>query len=138
MFYLVYVSMAADDLKEGDLLDILAKSREGNRKHEITGLLLHKDGNFMQALEGEETVVRALYDKIRLDPRHRGVLTLVEGRRDERHYAGWSMGFEDLNTPEVGDLPGYSDLLERPLTAEAFQEDPAECERLLLAFKKGE
>ena len=82
MFFLVYVSMAQEKMSKEDLLDILAQSREANAKAGITGMLLYKDGNFMQALEGEETAVRALYARICRDPRHRGILTLVEGERE--------------------------------------------------------
>ena len=94
MFYLVYVSMAAENISKADLLDILAKSRENNSKAGITGMLLHKDENFMQVLEGEEAAVRALYQRLLLDPRHRGILTLVEGEREERHFADGPWAFK--------------------------------------------
>ena len=138
MFYLVYVSMAAENISKEDLLKILAESRENNSKAGITGMLLHKDQNFMQVLEGEEAAVRALYQRILLDPRHRGILTLVEGERGERHFADWSMGFQDLSTPEARATPGYSEFLDLPLTAEEFTTDPGRCEKLLWAFKRGE
>lgn len=138
MFYLVYVSMSAEDISKEDLLDILAKSRDENSKAGITGMLLHKDGNFMQVLEGEETAVRALYQRIILDPRHRGILTLVEGHREKRHFADWSMGFQDLGAPEARSTPGYSEFLDLPLTADVFSKDPGRCEKLLWAFKRGD
>ena len=138
MFYLVYVSMSAGDISKEDLLDILEKSRHKNAEAGITGMLLHKDGNFMQVLEGEETAVRALYQRIIHDPRHRGILTLVEGERDERHFADWSMGFQDLSKPEARSTPGYSEFLDLPLTADEFSRNPARCEKLLWAFKRGD
>jgi hypothetical protein len=137
MFSLVYVSVAQEALSKEDLLDILAKSRESNPKAGITGMLLYKDGNFMQVLEGEEAAVRELYGRIARDPRHLGVLTLVEGEREERCFGEWSMGFQDLGAPEARALPGYSDFLDT-LTAEHFAEDRGQCERLLLAFKRGD
>lgn len=138
MFYLVYVSMAADNLSKEDRLAILATSREHNAKLGITGMLLFKDDNFMQVLEGEEATVRELYERIKLDPRHRGIVTLVEGHREERRFADWSMGFQDLNSEEARSLPGYSEFLDLPLTADTFSKNPGECERLLLAFKRGD
>jgi len=135
MFYLVYVSLAADDISKQDLLDILEESRPRNSHAGITGMLLYKDGNFMQVLEGEEPSVKELYERVRRDSRHRGVLTLAEGQRQRRQFGDWSMGFRDLNDPEVRSTPGYSEFLNTPLTAESFTRDPAQCERLLWVFK---
>ena len=138
MFFLVYVSVAQENVSREDLLEILAKSREANAKAGITGMLLYKDGKFMQALEGEETAVRELYSRISRDPRHLGVLTLVEGEREDRCFGDWSMGFQDLSAPEARAIPGYSEFLNMPLTAEEFSRNPGQCERLLWAFKRGE
>ena len=138
MFYLVYVSVAAEKASKDDLLEILARSRTNNAEAGITGLLLYKDGNYMQVLEGEEKAVRDLYARIRRDPRHLGIVTLVEGRRDNRCFGDWSMGFQDLSSLEARDVPGYSEFLNTPLTAEEFSSDPGQCERLLWAFKRGE
>ena len=138
MFYLVYVSVAAEKASKDDLLEILARSRTNNAEAGITGMLLYKDGNYMQVLEGEEKAVRDLYARIRRDPRHLGIVTLVEGRRDNRCFGDWSMGFQDLSSPEARDVPGYSEFLNTPLTAEEFSSDPGQCERLLWAFKRGQ
>jgi hypothetical protein len=138
VFYLVYVSAAQDKMSKEDLLDILEESREANARAGITGMLLYKDGNFMQALEGEESAVRELYGRISRDPRHRGVLTLVEGEREDRGFADWSMGFQDLSSPEARATPGYSEFMNMPLTAEEFSKNPGLCERLLWAFKRAE
>ena len=138
MFYLVYVSVAAEKVSKDDLLEILARSRTNNAEAGITGMLLYKDGNYMQVLEGDEKAVRDLYARIRRDPRHLGIVTLVEGRRDNRCFGDWSMGFQDLSSPEARDVPGYSEFLNTPLTAEEFSSDPGQCERLLWAFKRGQ
>jgi hypothetical protein len=138
MFHLVYVSDAAEKVSKDDLLAILAESRENNAAAGITGMLLYKDGTYMQVLEGEEDAVRSLYARIRRDPRHKGVVTLVEGRTDRRSFGDWSMAFQDLGSPEARATPGYSEFMNMPLTAEAFQKNPEQCERLLWAFKRGE
>jgi hypothetical protein len=138
MFYLVYVSVAAEKASKDDLLEILARSRTKNAEAGITGMLLYKDGNYMQVLEGEEKAVRDLYARIRRDPRHLGVVTLVEGQRENRCFGDWSMGFQDLGAPEVREVSGYSEFLNTPLTAEEFSRDPGQCERLLWAFKRGD
>ncbi len=138
MFYLVYVSVAAENVSRDDLLEILSWSRTKNAEAGITGMLLYKEGNFMQVLEGEESAVRDLYTRIRQDPRHLGIVTLVEGERERRCFGDWSMGFHDLSAPEARQVPGYSEFLNTPLTAEEFSSDPGQCERLLWAFKRGD
>ncbi len=63
MFSLTYVSSAVRPFAEDELADLLAVSRQNNARLGITGMLLYKDGNFMQVLEGEEAEVRTLYEK---------------------------------------------------------------------------
>jgi Sensors of blue-light using FAD len=136
LFSLVYVSSAVRPLSRSDLEDLLATSRENNARAGITGMLLYKDGNFMQVLEGEEEAVRALYEKIGEDPRHRGEITLREDSTEGRQFPGWSMGFRDLQSREARDVPGYSEFMNTPLTGREFSEDPTRAQKLLLTFKK--
>jgi hypothetical protein len=46
------------------------------------------------------------------------------------------MGFRELGTQDLRDVPGYSEFLNTPLTADAFGEDPDASQRLLLSFKR--
>lgn len=135
MFQLVYLSSAITPFTKDQLLALLAKSRENNGRAGITGMLLYKDGNFMQVLEGEEKAVKAIFAKITRDSRHRGVLTLLEVWREERQFPDWSMGFRDLRSAEALATPGYSEFLNTPLTGEEFSSDPTRCQKLLLTFK---
>jgi hypothetical protein len=136
LFYLVYASSAVRPFSRPDLSDLLATSRENNARLGITGMLLYKDGNFLQALEGEEGAVRALYERIGTDPRHGGEITLLEGHTEERQFPDWSMGFRDLNSPEERDASGYSEFLNAPLTGQEFSDDPTRAQKLLLTFKR--
>lgn len=45
-------------------------------------MLLYKDGNFMQLLEGEKEAVLRLHKNIIVDPRHKGFLTLLQGETE--------------------------------------------------------
>jgi hypothetical protein len=136
MFSLVYISSAADPMSSADLADLLSRSQRHNASLGVTGMLLYKDGNVMQVLEGEESVVMKLYSKIKGDPRHRGVLTLLQGPVPERQFPDWSMGFRDLRADEPNAAPGYSEFLNTPLTGQEFSADPTRCQRLLMTFKK--
>lgn len=136
MFFIVYVSSAAQAFSRAELLDILAKSRANNTQLGVTGMLLYKDGNIIQVLEGEESVVQKLYAKIASDVRHQGLITLVQGTIAARQFPDWSMGFYDLKYADNLSHPGYSEFMNTPLTGAGFSSDPTRCQRLLLLFKQ--
>ena len=136
VFSLVYVSSATTLFSEADLADILRTSRERNAAVGVTGALLYSDGNLMQVLEGDETVVRALYGRISRDPRHTGLITVLEGHQDTRQFADWSMAGRDLQPTPLAAAEGYSDFLNTPFTAAEFGPRPTACQQLLTSFKQ--
>ena len=136
MFRLIYVSSAHIKFSECDLVDLMAQSRERNVNDGITGLLLYKDGNFLQVLEGEQTAVLKTYARIARDVRHHGLIILLQERFVERTFPEWSMAFRDLNSPEVVSSPSFSPFLNTALTGHEFSSDPSRCEKFLLTFKK--
>jgi len=136
MYAIVYVSTETSRFSDRDLVALLTESRDKNLVSEITGLLLYKDGNFMQLLEGPEQAVRTTMEKIKIDSRHRSVRVLMEEETPKREFGDWSMGFKKLNAESAGDLPGYSDFLDVPLTSDKFSLDPSKAFRFLLIFKE--
>ncbi len=136
MYFLIYVSSAVKPFSPDELVELLIKSRAHNSSAGISGLLLYKKGNFMQLLEGDEQVVRALHDKIGRDVRHKGLITLLQGPLSERQFPDWSMCFYDLTSADVHELPGYSEFLNTSLTDNSFATDPTKCQRLLMMFKE--
>jgi hypothetical protein len=136
MYFRVYVSTATRPFSQSELVDLLSHCHENNVALGITGLLLYKDGNFMQMLEGEEETVKTLYAKIGRDPRHQGLLTLLEGPQAERQFPDFSMAFRNLDAADITSTPGYSEFLNTPLTADEFSADPTRSQKLLMMFKK--
>ena len=132
----VYLSSAVRPFSNEEIVALLTRCRENNAKVGITGMLLYKEGNFMQVVEGAEKHVRELLEKITRDPRHHGLITLIEGRSAERQFPDWTMGFRDLNSDVVKQLPGYSEFLNVPLSGAEFRDQPTRCQKLLLTFKK--
>jgi hypothetical protein len=137
VYFLVYVSSAVKLFAREELVRLLRKSRANNARNGITGMLLYKDGNFMQILEGEQAAVVETYARISGDRRHRNQIVLLRGEEDERQFPEYKMGFYDLNSPEVHGLPGYSEFLNSPLTGKEFDGDPSRSRKLLLTFKRG-
>jgi hypothetical protein len=136
IYSLIYLSTAVRPFSKVDLLALLMQSRQNNASLDITGILLYKAGTFQQILEGPEGAVKKVFEKVRLDPRHRGVIKFFESIEDERLFPDWSMGFGDLNSAEAAAVPGYSTFLNTPLADEQFIANPGTALNLMLLFKK--
>jgi hypothetical protein len=136
MYSLVYISRAEIPFSDEQLLQLLERSRRKNVITGITGMLLYKNGNFMQLLEGEEKNVRALYADILVDPRHCNINLLIEGPVKARQFPAWTMSFRDLQAVNPDECPGYSAFLNTPLTKEEFAGNPTRAQQLLLLFKE--
>jgi hypothetical protein len=136
LFQIVYTSTATDSLDQAKLKELLKGSVRRNTQAGITGLLLFKDGCFMQVLEGEKTKAKALFAKIRRDPRHHRIIPLIQEPTRQRYFPDSAMAFQDLKTPELLNLPGYSEFLNTPLNGDLYVKDIPKCQRLLLLFKK--
>lgn len=136
MFHLVYASSALQPFTKPELQTLLEQARQKNDKLGVTGMLLYKDGNFMQVLEGEQDAVGKLVETIERDPRHRGVLVLLRGTSEQRLFPDWTMGFRDLTYHNAAKTPGYTEFMNTRLTDAEFSRDPNRCMKLLLLFKK--
>ena len=137
MLSLCYVSSSATaDVSSKELVGLLEKSRAKNTGLGITGMLLYKDGNFMQVLEGPDPAVQERFDRIAQDPRHKGVIVLLREQVAERQFPDWSMGFQNLRDVDLRLTPGYRDFVNDSLISPAFEADPSRAQRLLLMFRK--
>lgn len=94
---IVYFSTATSAMTESDLEDLLVKAREKNLRLNVTGTLVYEHGHFFQVLEGERSVVRELFDVIKLDHRHGNVRLLIEDTLDARQFGEWSMAWSKLS-----------------------------------------
>ncbi len=134
MFYLIYVSSSADPMTTDDLLFLSQESRDKNRERGITGLLLYKDGSFMQMLEGDKQAVLGLYEKIVEDQRHTGILTIMSGEIEERNFDQWSMGFCNLDDP--ASLRRYRDYVSENLVLRSFESGAQDAYRFMVSFSR--
>ncbi|HTW63044.1 MAG TPA: BLUF domain-containing protein [Bryobacteraceae bacterium] len=136
MLSLVYVSSATQLFSEYDLEALLRQSCDNNARLGLTGMLLYKDGNFMQALEGPDDAVLGLYRTIEKDPRHRGILPLMRQQIQDREFPSWSMGFRNLKDVNLQQAPGYGVFLNEPLNSAGFRTDPTRAQKLLGMFRE--
>jgi hypothetical protein len=107
MLSLVYTSTATGTFDDADLATLLMNSRSNNRRLGLTGFLLHKEGHFLQILEGPDDVVRDRLRIIQADPRHTDLAVLIEDEEPERRFPAWSMGYEPVTDALADQIPGY-------------------------------
>ena len=106
MIQLSYLSAARDPMSAEDLLALLEQCLANNPRRGITGLLLYGNGTFLQALEGEETVIDTLYEAIERDPRHKSIKFLYRKAIERRQYPDWGMGFRRMSEAHWENIEG--------------------------------
>lgn len=97
LYSLVYTSFALTLFDESELEALLTQARAANERAGITGMLLYRNGRFIQFLEGPEDAVRDLLARIAADSRHTDLRVLVDGRPSTRQFAEWTMGYETID-----------------------------------------
>ena len=136
MFHIIYVSTAVEPMSDDALKELLHTSRVNNERNRVTGMLLYKNGHFMQVIEGDEARVTELMNIIEKDIRHKNVDILRSEYIQSREFPNWTMGFQNLDTEDYSKIPGFTKLLENDFKPEYFAENTTEAHALLLAFKR--
>lgn len=135
LMQLVYVSFATHKFSEAELEQLLDSIRVNNQRLGVTGMLLYRNGDFIQVLEGAETTITQLYQTILDDPRHSGMFELLSQPITEREFGDWSMGFKRIGSDN---LPGYSKLMNNPNNPELRAETASQALSLMRIFASGQ
>lgn len=109
MYRIIYLSSAENFVDEVELEKLLLKSRLNNKANDITGILIHIDGDFIQVLEGEQEKIKNLYQKISFDKRHKGMIIVANSEVDKRQFQEWTMGYKSTNYKEINKIDGLKD-----------------------------
>ena len=131
----VYVSSTVRPMPEEEILELLRVARKRNESLGITGMLLYRGGNFLQVLEGPAGAVDQLIDKIKKDPRHRGVILMSRKPIEDRQFGDWRMAFRNMSK-NCAVEEGYSPFLEPDSVDEELGEESQLVYRLLRRFKE--
>ncbi len=105
MLSLTYSSVATDALDDATSHSC-SRRADGQRRERHHGVLLFRNGYFLQLLEGPDQAVRRKMDTIKHDPRHTKVTVLLEEVIEERQFPEWTMGYPAADT-DVEQAPGY-------------------------------
>ena len=98
-----YASIAPAPLSRLQLHAILESSLAANAQAQVTGLLLHCDGSFLQVLEGPRAGVHAIAERIRRSPLHCDMRVLFDEPIAQREFGHWAMACKEI---APGDLQG--------------------------------
>jgi hypothetical protein len=134
MLQIIYASAATVPFSELALTLLLRGARANNTRLGVTGMLLYQDGSFLQAIEGDEPILEALFQKIARDERHGRVNTLLRREVEARHFGDWAMGFVSPKYLTQA-LPGYSDYLR--LRGSEPEKSANAADRVLAGFRAG-
>ncbi|MBT8263544.1 MAG: BLUF domain-containing protein [Bacteroidia bacterium] len=101
------MSSARVNITEDELTDLFGITEKNNIGKNITGILLYESGKFLQVLEGEETVLKNLYEKIEADSRHNNIFVILNQKCKRRIFEKYASRFsivkskEELQTIEI-------------------------------------
>jgi hypothetical protein len=98
---LTYISHRNANCTKEEMKRILSSCQDNNPLLDITGVLLYSDSKFIQMVEGNAKTILALYDKIKLDNRHRNVVMISYGLIKERAFPSWHMGARKIEGNKV-------------------------------------
>jgi len=92
---LMYVSRrrVSPPLDDGDIDHLVEGAQVFNSEHAVTGALIATHLFFAQHIEGPESVIAALIDRIRIDPRHYDVRVISQAQNAARLFAEWAMAY---------------------------------------------
>ncbi len=125
LYHLIYASSATQRLSQNKLLELLKNARRNNETNGLTGMLLYRDGLYLQFLEGQHDDIDQLLKRLRDDPRHHSIRTLREGVLPERLFPEWSMAYKNLIGLRSSIVPGYSERLQGSYVGDS-DNNPAE------------
>ncbi len=105
MHLIVYISKFAQnsDSAETVLSNIVEYSKHRNKELGITGVLFYENGHFLQALEGDENIIRSKYEKISRDQRHDEVIKIIDKPIESRSFPDWSLDTFYIDSPALID-----------------------------------
>jgi hypothetical protein len=142
MHHIVYLSQAKEQLTPTMLVTLLLQARTLNERQHVTGALVYGNGQFMQLIEGEEAIIKTVYERIARDPRHQHVFKLADKPIAARSFAEWSMAFGEAPTDQFQELQGLSGYMSQEQLAHQIETSSAadgvlldKMKRIVNAFK---
>jgi hypothetical protein len=122
---IVYSSAPAQKLMQSHLYMILRHARLSNKLANVTGVLIFVDGAYLQVLEGEENTLRKIFDKIKVDTRHKDVKILSDLSIEKRSFDNWEMAYATPSGREMANWAGLQNTTKIETVLEHLAKNPA-------------
>ena len=132
---LIYVSTPEKSFSEEELDNLLTEARKTNQELEITGILLYTGSNFFQVLEGKESDIGFVFEKIKSNPKHSDIVVILKEAISKRSFEEWNMAYTRVSPDEIRDIVGYQDIDNLSSSLPLFEESKAR--KILSAFQSG-
>jgi hypothetical protein len=100
MYTICYISSARADITENELTQLFGTTENNNTGKNITGILLYESGKFLQVLEGDEQVLKSLYEKIEADSRHNNIFVILNQPCKRRIFENYASRFSIVKSKE--------------------------------------
>lgn len=97
---ITYLSTAVCQFTHAQLEELAAQATRNNTKHNISGVMYFKGGQFLQVIEGPTAAIDHLWGRLREDERHTWVEALLTEENVEPLFKEWNMGLCDLDHAE--------------------------------------
>ena len=108
---ILYISSAVHPPSYEQMRHLLHKARERNAINDITGILLLVDSNFMQYIEGPEQNLNNIYQIIKNDTLHKGIIEIFNEPIRSRLCSNWNMAFDSTDFKGFTDPDQYHSIL---------------------------
>lgn len=130
LLQLIYVSAAKHLMDEVELAELLERCRRANAIHNITGMLLYRDGDFMQVIEGPAHAINQLEQNLESDTSHHRMTVLVKEPINTREFPKWTMGYTTVTPSQI---EGFTDFFNCKKATDSIRAGKAK--QILESFK---
>jgi len=95
-----YISDALEHESLHNIEALYEKAKANNFKNNITGILIYKNQNFLQVLEGDSKTVDSTFAKIAYDARHHNIFKVINTSIEGRIFEDYNFGFTIINNKQ--------------------------------------
>lgn len=125
---IMYKSIPSEGIEKNKFQELLQNSQERNQLHHITGYIFLSRTKIVQLIEGDDTTIDALYNRIKNDTRHVEVSIILDKQIEKRTMMNWNMAVLDFWNDKKATFDEFS-LLDKLYSStdieliKAFQEE---------------
>ena len=134
LYRIVFVSTATEPLSPRRARKLVIAATRNNRALGVTGMLLYANERFLGTLEGPESAVQLIYERVQNDYRHKNVDMLRFESITERLFEDWRVSLRNFAV-DSAILPFISPFMSAEFDTSEYLETPNDVHRAMIAFR---